>query len=77
MGVSFEENVVLRGFHLCDKDVWKTPHKEHKLWVKKEQDPKYLKINPYSVASMLRKKDKLILLVVGHIPWGISGFVSF
>ena len=43
----------------------------------KKKDPKSLKINPYSVALKLRKKDEVILLVVGHIPWGISGFVSF
>ena len=45
--------------------------------LKKKKDPKSLKINPYSVALKLRKKDEVILLVVGHIPWGISGFVSF
>lgn len=75
--MSFEENVALRGFHSWDKDVWKAPYNEQKLWVKKKKDPKSLKINPYSVALKLRKKDEVILLVVGHIPWGISGFVSF
>ena len=49
----------------------------HKLSAEKEKDPFALKINPYSVAWKLKTKDKLIPVVVGHIPREISRFVSF
>ena len=77
MEVSFEENVASRGFHVYGKEVWKSPKTEQKLSAEKEKDSFALKIDPYSVAWKLKTKDKLIPVVVGHIPREISRFVSF
>ena len=43
----------------------------------REKNPVALKIDPYSVAWMLKKKDKLVPIVVGHVPREISRFVSY
>ena len=77
MEVSFEENVALRGFHVYGKEVWKSPNTGQKLSTEKEKDLLVLKIDPYYVAGKLKTKDKLIPMVVGHIPREISCFVSF
>ena len=77
MEVPFEENVASRGFHVYCKKVWKIPNAGQKLSAEKEKDPFALKTDPYSVAWKLKTKDKLIPVVVGHIPREISRFVSF
>ena len=71
MEFSFEENIASRGWHYYRKDVWKNPKTGETLFAQREKNPVALKIDPYSVSLvtwMLKKKDKLVPIVVGHVP---------
>ena len=57
--------------------MWKSRNTGQKLSAEKEKDSFAVKIDPFSVAWKLKTKDKLIPVVVMHIPREISRFVSF
>ena len=44
---------------------------------KKEDNEEATKINPYAIAWTLKGKDKVVPVVVGHIPREISRFTKF
>ena len=77
MEISFEMQVASRGWHKYGKTIWKNPKIGELLQAKREANPVALNIDPYSVAWMLKRKDKLVPIVVGHIPREISRFVWF
>ena len=77
MEVLMETNVASRGWHVYGKTVWKNPCKGQKVVAKKEKNKEALDIDPYAIAWTLKKKNKLIPDVVGHVPREISRFVWF
>ena len=48
---------------------------EKKLTAEKEKNKKALDIDPYAVAWMLKRKNKLIPDIVGHVPREIFRFI--
>ena len=51
------------------KSIWSNPKKGQCLIGEQETDPVALLVDPYAIAWELQKKDKLVPVVVGHIPW--------
>ena len=45
------------------------------LEAKKEDNEEASKVNPYAIAWTVKRKDKLVPLVVGHIPREILRFI--
>ena len=68
MQSSFQKVIGCRGWH---------PKRGDKIFAVKEKNPQALTVDPYSIAWMLERVDKLSPEVVGHIPQEISGFVLF
>ena len=64
-----------RGWHVYGKTVWQSPRKGEKLTAGKEKDKEALDIDPYAVAWMLKRKNKLTPTIVGHVPREIFQFI--
>ena len=77
MQSSFQKVIGCRGWHVYGKNVWTNPKRGDKLFAMKERNPEALTIDPYSIAWMLKRVDKLSPEVVGHIPQENSRFVWF
>ena len=77
MEISFEIQVASRGWHKYGKTVWTNLKIGELLQAKREANLVALNIDPYSIARMLKRRDKLVPIVVGHIPKEISRFVWF
>ena len=77
MEVSVEMKIAARGWHVYGKIVWQSTRKGEKLTAGKEKNKEALDINPYAVAWMLKRKNKLMLDIVGHVPCEISRFIWF
>ena len=75
MEMSFKRNIASRGWHVYGKAVWKNPRWGEKLEAKKEDNEEASKVNPYAIAWTVKRKDKLVPLVVGHIPREILRFI--
>ena len=69
--------VSARGWHVYGKTVWQSPRKGEKLTAEKENNKEALDIDPYAVAWMLKRRNKLIPDIVGHVPREISRFIWF
>ena len=76
MKVSFKMKITSRG-RLVGKTNWANPKKGEFLTTEREQNPAALNIDPYSAAWMLKRNDKLVPVVMGHIPREVSHFVRF
>ena len=50
------------------KNVWSSPKRGDTLFAVKEKNPQALTVDPYSIAWMLKRVDKLSPEVVGYIP---------
>ena len=72
MEVSVEMTIPARGWHAYGKIVWQSPRKGEKLTTEKEKNKEALDIDLYAVAWMLKRKNKLIRLIVCHVPREIS-----
>ena len=59
------------------KSIWSNPKKEECFIGEQETDPVVLLEDPYAIAWKLQQKDKLVPVVVGHIPREISRFVWY
>ena len=66
-----------RGWHVYGKTVWQSPRKGEKLTAEKEKNKEALDTDPYAVAWMLKRRNKLIPDIVGHVPREISRFIWF
>ena len=77
MEVSVEMTIPARGWHAYGKIVWQSPRKGEKLTTEKEKNKEALDIDLYAVAWMLKRKNKLIRLIVCHVPRKISWFICF
>ena len=77
MEVSVEMEITARGWHVYGKTVWQSPQKGEKLTAAKEKNKEALDIDPYAVAWMLKRRNKLIPDIVGHVPREISRFIWF
>ena len=77
MEVSVEMTIPARGWHAYGKIVWQSPRKGEKLTTEKEKNKEALDIDLYAVAWMLKRKNKLIRLIVCHVPREISRFICF
>ena len=86
MEYTLEVKIASRGYDVYGKSIWSNPKKGECLIGEQETDPVALledpyaiawKEVPYAVAWKLQKKDKLVPVVVGHIPWEISRFVWY
>ena len=77
MQSSFQKVIGCRGWHVYGKNVRTNPKRGDKLFAVKEKNPQALTVDPYSIAWMLKRVDKLSPEVVGHIPQEISRFVWF
>ena len=69
--------IAARGWHVYGKTVSQSPRKGEKLTTVKEKSKEALDIDPYAVAWMLKRRNKLIPDIVGHVPREISRFISF
>ena len=69
MECTLEVKIASRGYDVYGKSTWSNPRNEEYLIGEQETDP----FDPY--ARKLQKKDKLVPVVVGHIPREISRFV--
>ena len=74
---TLEVKIPSRGYHVYGKSIWSNPKKRECLIGEQEIDPVALLEDPYSIAWKLQKKDKLVPVVVGHIPREISRFVWY
>ena len=72
-----EIKIAARGWHVYGKTVWQRPRKRGKLKTEKEKNKQILDVDPYAIAWMLKRKNKLILNIVGHVPREISRFIWF
>ena len=77
MEVFLEIKIAARGWHAYGKTVWQSPRTGEKLQLRKEKNKEALDIDPYAVAWMLKRKNKLILDIVSHVPREISRFIWF
>ena len=75
MECTLEVKIASRGYHVYGKSIWSNPNKGECLIGEQETDPIALLEDPYAIASKLQKKDKLVPVVVGHIPREISRFL--
>ena len=62
---------------LLEFDKKEKKRKGEKLTAEKEKNKEALDIDPYAVAWMLKRKNKLIPDIVGHVPREISRFICF
>ena len=60
MEVSVEMKIAATGWHVYAKTFWQSPRKGEKLTTEKEKNKEVLDIDPYAVAWMLKRKNKLI-----------------
>ena len=52
-----------------EKSIWSNPEREFECLIgEQETDPVALLEDTYAIAWKLQKKDKLVPVVVGHIP---------
>ena len=72
MEMSFERNIASQGWHVYGKTVWQNPRRVEKLEAKKEDNEEATKIDPYAIPWTVKRKDKLVPVVVRHIPREIS-----
>ena len=77
MDCTLEVKIASRGYHVHGKSIWSNPEKGECLVGEQETDPAALLADPYAIAWKLQKKDKLVPVVVGHIPRKISRFVWY
>ena len=77
MECTLEVKIVSRGYHVYGKSIWSNPKKGECLIGEQETGPVALLEDPYAIAWKLQKKDKLVPVVVGHIPREISRFVWY
>ena len=77
MEVCVERKIAARGCNVYGKTVWQSLHKGEKLTAEKDKNKEALDIDPYAVAWMLKRKNKLIPDIVGHVPHKISRFIWF
>ena len=77
MEMYFERNTVSKGWHVYGKKVLQILHRGEKLEAKKKDNEVATEIDPYVIPWTVKKKDKLVPVVVGHIPRGISLFTKF
>ena len=66
MEVSVEMEIAARGWHVYGKTVWQSPQKGEKLTAEKEKSKEALDIDPYAVAWMLKRRNKVTYLVKSH-----------
>ena len=59
------------------KTVCQSPSKGETLTAEKEKNKEALDIDPYAVAWMLKRRNKLIPDIVGHVPREILRFIWF
>ena len=67
MEMSFERNIASRGWHAYGKTVWQNPRRGENLEAKKEDNEEATKIDSFAIAWTVKRKDKLVPAVVGHI----------
>ena len=67
--------IAARGWHVYSKTVWQNPRKREKLAAGKEKNNEALDVDSYAVAWMLKRRNKLIPDIVGHLPREISQFI--
>ena len=67
MEMSFERKIASRGWHVYGKTLWQNPRRDENLEAKKEDNEEATKIDSYAIAWTVKRKDKLIPVVVGHI----------
>ena len=77
MKMSFERNIASKGWHVYGKTVWQNLRRGEKLEAKKEDNEDATKIDPYANVWKLKRRDKLVPVVVGHIPREILRFTKF
>ena len=77
MECTLEVKIASRGYHVYGKSTWSNPKKGECVIGEQETDPVALLLDPYAIAWKLQKKDKLVLVVVGHIPREISQLVWY
>ena len=65
--MSFERKIASRGWHVYGKTLWQNPRRDENLEAKKEDNEEATKIDSYAIAWTVKRKDKLIPVVVGHI----------
>ena len=75
--ISFERNIASRGWHVYEKALWQNLHRGEKLEAKKENNEEATKTDPYAIVWTVKRKDKFVPVVVGHIPREISRFTKF
>ena len=68
-----EIKIAARGWQVYGKTIWQSPRKGEKLTAAKEKNKEVL----YAVAWILKRKNKLIPNIVGHVPRKISQFICF
>ena len=74
---TLEVKIASRGYHVYGKSIWSNPKKGECLIGEQETNPVALLEDPYAIAWKLKKKDKLVSVVNGHIPREISWFVWY
>ena len=74
MEMSFERNIAFRGWHLYGKTVWQNTRRGKKSGAKKKKTKRQQK--SIHMQSLRRLKDKLVSVVIGHIPREISRFAK-
>ena len=62
---------------ICNDSVWQNLRRGEKLEAKKKDNEEATKIDSYAIAWTVKRKDKLVPVVVGHIPREISRFTKF
>ena len=67
MEVSVKMEIAARGWHVYGKTVWQSPSKGEKLTAEKEKNKEALDIDPYAMAWMLKRRNKLVPDIVGHV----------
>ena len=77
MELPFEKNIASKEWHEYGKTFQKNSHRDEKLEAKKEDNEEATKIDQYIIAWTVKRKDKLVPVVIRHIPREISRFAKF
>ena len=77
MKIFFERNIASKGWHVYGKTVWQNLLRDEKLEAKKEDNEDATKVDLYTNVWKVKRKDKLVPVVVGHIPREILRFIKF
>ena len=74
--MSFGRSIASREWNVYAERAWQNYCRGEKSEAKNEDNKQTTKIDPCAIAQRVRRKDKLVHVVIGHIPREISRFTK-